>query len=420
MDKTTFVSRLRARVAGVERPTWRTAAVVVLAAVTLWRFWHLRTAGNWDFRVYYWAAKAQGLGLDPYSLEHLSRVAGERVVLRYLYPPTILYLVRPLTWLSLPSAIGVYVGLKIVCIACLLFTWRACLGARETVVLFVLLVFGFSGSVFNDVFAGNIATFEATALWLAFLCLLRERLLLFAALVVVASLAKMTPLAFLLLALLTAHRRRLQVFVGATVVGAAVPILSFGGSLPRLWNYLHTVAAVDERGPTNSAILPLLKDVQQQLAKLGIVQMPSPALLYGAVCVAVVLVTVVAIGRTMRVGEPAASVILDRVMGLVIVYALLLPRFKDYSYCLVLPAVVFVGRRMTNALPLLVFVAALTTRNTLARYCLGDFPLADVVWRYFNLVVVAILWLGVVAYLWKRGRYEQPAQRGGDGDPALP
>jgi hypothetical protein len=91
-------------------------------------------------------------------------------------------------------------------------------------------------------------------------------------------------------------------------------------------------------------------------------------------------------------------------MGLVIVYALLLPRFKDYSYCLLLPAVVFVGRRIRNALPLLVFVAALTTRNTLARYALGDFPVAEIVWRYFNLAVTGILWLAFLTYLWERGR----------------
>jgi hypothetical protein len=401
---TTILCWLGTRFSRLERPSWRTAAVVVLGALVLWRFWHLRAAGNWDFRVYYWAAKAQSLGLDPYSLDDLSRVAGEKVVLRYLYPPTILYLVRPLAWLPLPTAISVYVGLKVACIAGLVLIWRACLGRRETIVLFVLVILGFSDSVFNDVFAGNIGTFEATALWLAFFCLLHRRLLGFAVLVLLASIAKMTPVAFLLLVLLTNHRRRIPVFVVATIIGGLVPILSFGGRWSRLSSYLRMLAAVDERGPTNSAILPLLKDVQQHLARAGMALSFSPMAVYVAICVVVVLLTVVAMGRTMRNGEPDRDALLERVMGLVIVYALLLPRFKDYSYCLLLPAVVFVGRRIRNALPLLVFVAALTTRNTLARYALGDFPVAEIVWRYFNLAVTGILWLAFLTYLWERGR----------------
>jgi hypothetical protein len=94
--------------------------------------------------------------------------------------------------------------------------------------------------------------------------------------------------------------------------------------------------------------------------------------------------------------------VLDGVMGMTIAYALLLPRFKDYSYCLLLPAVVFVGRRLRTAVPVVVLLASLTTRNTLARYGLDDLPIADWLWRYFNLVVVFVLWIGFLGYAWRK------------------
>jgi hypothetical protein len=375
----------------------------MLVLLCLWRFWHLRTAGNWDFMIYYWAAKAQRAGLDPYNLDNLSRVAGQRVVLPYLYPPAILYLLRPFTVLPLGTAVATYVGLKVACLAGLMLIWRACLEVRDTLVLFVLVILGFSDAVFNDLFAGNVATLEAFVLWIAFLSLLRGRTILFAVLVVCASVAKLTPLFFLPLTLLTTDRRRFRIFIATALVGGVSPIISFGGSPSRLWQYLKMLGGVDERGPTNSAILPLLRDIHEHLAnRRAMLAAISPTAVYVAICLVVVAITAMAVSRTMRTPDVDRGVLLERVMGMVIVYAFLLPRFKDYSYCLLLPAVVFVGRRIKNALPLLVFVAGLTSRNTLARYALDDFPLADLLWRYFNLAVACILWLGFISHIWAR------------------
>jgi hypothetical protein len=281
--------------------------------------------------------------------------------------------------------------------------WRAVLGSRERLALFVLVVLGFSDAVFNDFFAGNVATFEALALWAAFYCLHRQRVWAFAALVVLASVAKMTPLAFLGLVLLTEGRRRFFVFGSALAAGILMVLVSFGGRLSGLANYVAIVLAVDERGPTNSAILPMLKDVAAHLRQRG-AWSPSPEVVYGVAALAIVVLTawlVLRIGRRLGYGRDA---MLEAIMGAVVVYVFVLPRMKDYSYCLVLPVVVFLGRRIRNALPLLIVLVSLTARNTLARYTLGDFPLADLVWRYFNLVLAGTLWLLFVFHAWERGK----------------
>jgi hypothetical protein len=382
-------------------PTWRTAAVLAVAVIFLWRFWHMRAAGNWDFMVYYWAAKANSKGLDPYNLGSLTKVAGSKVSLRFLYPPTILYLLSPLTRLRPPTAIAIYVALKVACAVGLIFVWRACLRTKDSLVLLLLLIFGFASAAFNDIFSGNVAIIEAFLLWLAFYAYLRGRNVLFAALVVCASIAKLTPLFFLPLALLGAGRRRFVAFGMGVVAGIAMPIVAFGGSLNRLALYLRLVGGVDERGPTNSAILPLLRDLHEHFVKKGDwLAHVSPKAVHWWICIFIVAVTAWSMRRTMRTSGSSRNIHLERVIAAVIVYALVLPRFKDYSYCLLLPAVVFVGRRIKNALPLLVLLTALTTRNTLARYGLDELPLADLVSRYFNLLIVCVLWLGFIKYMW--------------------
>ena len=396
------VKFLRARAC---RPERATVLVWAIASLLLWRLWHLRTSGHWDFLVYYWAAKAQAAGLDPYNLKSLGAVAGQQMVLPYLYPPGFLYFFRPLTWLSLHNAIIVFVSLKVIGLVVLLRLWRFYLGPKETLPLFLLVVFAFSSSVFNDFFAGNVGTFEQLALWIGFGLLLKQRIAAFAVMVVLASVAKMTPLAFLVLVLFTTHRQRYWIFGAAVVGGAAAILASFGGSWTRLANYLAMVTAVDERGPTNTAILPLLKDVYNFLQRTH--HLPptlSPQVTYCLIVLLLAGSTAFVIARIWRQHRDNRDAILDYVIGAVLLYAIALPRFKDYSYGLLIPVVVFVGRRMTNALPLLVLLASLTARNTLARFALDDFPLADFFWRYFNLVLAGVLWVSFMVYAWARGK----------------
>jgi hypothetical protein len=386
------------------RPARARMVVWAIASLLLWRVWHLRTAGHWDFMVYYWAAKAQAAGLDPYSLHNLSAVAGQQMVLPYLYPPGFLYFFRPLTWLSLHHAIIVFVSLKAIALVLLLRLWRAHLGPKEILPLFLLVVFAFSDTVFNDFFAGNVGTFEQVALWIGFGFLLDQRISLFAAMVILASIAKMTPLAFLVLILFTPHRRRYWVFAAAAMGGAAAVLASFGGSWTRLSAYFRLVTLVDERGPTNTAILPLVKDCYEVLQRRYHAPSPlSPQATYWLIAGFFAGVTGFVLIRLWRRHRDNRDAILDYIVGALLLYAIALPRFKDYSYVLLIPAVVFVGRRITNALPLLVLLASLTARNTLARYTLGDFPLADFLWRYFNLLLTVVLWVAFIFYAWARG-----------------
>lgn len=396
------VEFLRARTSGPARPRF---VVWVLASLLLWRLWHLRTSGHWDFMVYYWAAKAQASGLDPYNLQNLSQVAGQKMVLPYLYPPGFLYFFRPLTWFTLPNAIAVFVSLKAIGMVILLRLWRTHLGPKEILPLFLLVVFAFSDSAFNDFFAGNIATFEQLALWIGFGFLLNQRISAFAFMIILASVAKVTPLAFLVLILLTNNRQRYWVFAAAVVAGATAILASFGGSWNRLSGYFRMVTAVDERGPTNSAILPLVKDFfDLRFRKHHLPPTISPQATYCVIVLLLAGLTGFVMIRIWRRHRAHRDAILDYVMGAVLLYAVTLPRFKDYSYVLLIPVVVFVGRRMTNALPLLILLASLTARNTFARYALDDFPLADFVWRYFNLVLTGVLWVAFMFYAWARGK----------------
>lgn len=406
--------RLRAVLGFVRRrfvpPPWRPMAVAALAALVVWRLWYLRTGGHWDFMTYYWAAVAHRAGLDPYQLPNLSQVAGHRIVLPYVYPPGVLYLLRPFTWLSLQGAIIAFVSLKAVALAGLVVLWRSCLGSRETLPLVVLVALAFSAAVFNDFFAGNVSTFEQLALWLGFWLLLRQRIVAFSLLVVLASTAKLTPLVFLLLVLLSAHPRRYPLFAAATATGLLSILASFGASSARMASYVAMIARLDERGPTNPALLPFLKDIHEHLVRQhAISPVVGPTTLYVVAALLMLGVTTFVMLRLRRRRGDGPEVMLGCVIGLVLLHAIALPRFKDYSYIALIPAVVFVGRRIRNALPLVILLACLTTRTTFARYALADFPLTDLVWRYWSFVIAVALWLAHLSHAW-RVASEPPAQ----------
>lgn len=49
---------------------------------------------QWDFKTYYYASRAYSMGLNPYGLENLSKIAKERIRYRFIYPPITLWFFR--------------------------------------------------------------------------------------------------------------------------------------------------------------------------------------------------------------------------------------------------------------------------------------------------------------------------------------
>src|SRR5215469_796895 len=76
-----------------------------------------------DFGVMYAAATAFKQGLNPYDPAVVGTLTREGIV-PYVYPPYTLYFFRPFTWFDFSAAARIFLTLKLVAIAGLLYLWH--------------------------------------------------------------------------------------------------------------------------------------------------------------------------------------------------------------------------------------------------------------------------------------------------------
>lgn len=173
--------------------------------------WHEAPADAehlWDFRLYYFAARASAEGLDPYQSTQISTVADQRVTLPYCYPAPTLYIWRPFNALSYPIAAGVYLAISIVIAIGLMAFWARTFVIENTDWTFIpFCLLAYNCAIITGVSTGNAILIEQALLWTAFFCFLRDRLALFAVLVLMAATLKVASLAFLVLLLMPPTRR---------------------------------------------------------------------------------------------------------------------------------------------------------------------------------------------------------------------
>jgi hypothetical protein len=337
---------------------WRVLLAAACAAWFVEKAVWTNTANQWDFRVYYSSAQAWRSGADPYDTASLPddlRAAG----FKFNYPPYALGLFSPLSTLPFERARLVYIAVKLAALAWLLRIWGRLLGTGLTEpawLLFVLLAY--SSAIFVDVVAGSVTTFEQCLVWSGVAALRDNRSWTYVAMIVAASLFRLTPIV-LLVACLAAGDRRGLVYVGGGIAAlAAVLAITYLVS-PRLTlEFFRSVPTnYGETGRLNPASLPLMSDVAAVVARSGRASLPSafPYVAYAAVAAGVAAITWSAAARVAKSGASNAVELVFYLVALA--QPLALPRFKNYSYMLLIPATYFVATRSTRlrrALPLLV------------------------------------------------------------------
>ncbi|HEX9870344.1 MAG TPA: glycosyltransferase 87 family protein [Candidatus Tectomicrobia bacterium] len=291
-----------------------------------------------DLRTYYLAGKAFEAGLNPYDLEALSSVGQASVERPFVYPLWSLPLLGRISSLSFETVYFAFLALKFLLLPVLFILWRRTvleeLGFRF--VLFALMVF--NAAIYVDLRVGNVSIFEQVMIWAAFYQLLKRRPVAFSVLIVLASSLKLTPLLFLGLLLLEDRSKMLQcglIAAGLLLMIHGLPLL-LGGSLAR--DYLSALNGLGERGVVNPTVLALLQDGSDWVGGLMGVEIPGiiDIALTGLIGALVLLASWRAI-RTM--GEEDWSVRARYVLLLAcFAYALILPRFKTYSYILIIPS----------------------------------------------------------------------------------
>jgi len=229
---------------------------------------------QWDFKTYYYAAKVYTSGGNPYDLEALTRTSGEKITLPYVYPRFTLVFFLPFTFCSYAVAYQVYLLLKVAALVALFRLWIGSFLKEDGDLLFYpFSLLAFNNAIGLDLFAGNITTFEQLALWAAFFCYIRQRLLPFSLLVLVASFFKLTPILFLTLLPFSKDKKR-YIYLGLAAFAFATILVSGAGQEVGRSGFLYQSLSVssdpDNRGLWNPSVFSLIRDVLYEFsAKWG-------------------------------------------------------------------------------------------------------------------------------------------------------
>jgi hypothetical protein len=400
--------RATGRAARVAQGRVRVAIDVALAAVLAVVVWYgvgrylYQGAIQWDFATYYGAASAAERGQNPYDSGSVARAIGRLNTYPFVYSPVALRAFAPLAHLPRTDASRVWTVLKLGSLALLLTVWSCYFVPRGTRVWFVLLcAFGFRQAITRDLLTGNVSLLEELLLWSGFALFLRGRFWAFAALIAAASIFKLTLLWFWLLLLcpaLGSEQRRVRILAAsaaalAVTVGATVAVVpNQSREFARVFLQLAPAGPLFERGPNAPATSALLYDGLLMFARGA---PPSRFLVFGLYGIVAAVVLAASWRALRRLAGRAMAIEHRRLWAIILLcfaYALVSPRFKDYSYILLLVPtfrVLFAHRRgdISRALLLGAMLippsAALTPR-------LNDWLV--VFWGYYSLLVAGAAW----------------------------
>lgn len=369
------------------RPRWHLAlqawaAVVVLAA--LWQIIGKLHVYQWDVAVYWWGGRAFARGLSPYG-----PIPGQPDYLHFVYPPFVAAAFAPLSLLNLSATKVLWITLKIVALFATIRIWRRhVVVAQPAVPSLFYFTFAFGSAVLVDLTAGNVAVFEQLLLWLAFTALFARRWWVFALLVVLAAQAKLTPVFFLGLLLVIDDRPRWAPFLAGSVLFALALAANVVLLPDQTREFLRSVSALGERGWGDPSTLGVMEDLVDQLRGLRLPVPPAMARVLYLGVVAAVLGYTVRWWRARRAAGNHDPVLI--VLVTLAVYALVMPRMKDYSYVALLPVGWYVLARREAVTASLAVLAVLVPRP-LPQLKLW-LPLVPQVYTYAPLLAALVLW----------------------------
>jgi hypothetical protein len=302
---------------------------------------------QWDFNVYYSAAHALAAGETPYRPIHPHPgLSGDLI---FQYPPLTTYLFYWTNLFSLASAKLVWLGLKLVAVGVLAWIWRRDferVDATWTIALFIAI--GFNATLLKDFVTGNISTLEQVGIWLGFSMLVRGRPYAAAALLAFVAQFKLLPVAFLVLIPLVRPRDGWKAFLLGCGLFVGLLGLNFvlspGLTHDYLSQFTNANVRMDDRGINNPSSLALFRDIIDLTAWVPGLSYNRDAgtRVYLFYIAALLLILIRATsGRVQRVLNSDPRLIVYCGCAL---FAVAMPRMKDYSYILMLIPALFVIR----------------------------------------------------------------------------
>ena len=374
--------------------------LLIYCIIAVARMFFHQNEYQWDFKIYYYAAKVYAEALNPYDTAVVSHSAGEALN-SYNQPPFTLFIFMPFSLLSYSTAYCCFLFLKCIMVGGLLYVWRTYFLDKEIDTMFCLiLLFGFRSALYLDIRAGNINMLEQLAVWLAFLCYLRRRLVPFCVLIFGGATLKILTVVFLGLLLISKDGKKYKYLFISLLILVMIFIISYMAD-PYMFNSFVSNAFTkmqDERGLHQPSTLALLRDGIKVLHPgIGLQALTTAStVLYAMVCIVVLVMT----SRALNILMSGRFRDGDKVMIFLacFAYALVMPRFKDYYYIQLLVPTYYIiryARSVKSYIPFFVLVilfSILSPESPLPGFKRLN-NLMTLFWEYYPLALAFGGWL---------------------------
>jgi hypothetical protein len=364
---------------------------------------------QWDFYGYYECAKAYENRVNPYDRNAVSQRAKLQVY-NYVYPPVTLFFFQIFTKLDYFTASYLYLILKCLLLIGLIYLWRNGFFDKQVDSIFYLLcLFAFNATIYLDLESGNISILEQFVIWLALFFYLKQRFILFLLSIVLAASFKIQPILFIFLILFSESRNKYLYLLTSFIVFALVLLVQYISNPHLFSNFIsNALYTFSEKGPINPSSFSFFQELSQFFSSLLGMPMISRTfpIPYLALATIVILssLSVYFLLRQLKIQDKDKWII----FLFCLVYALINPRFKNYSYILLLPPAYFLIKKISCIkagtlffLLLIIQVAyiALPGMNNVAYF----------LWNYYPLVISYFIWglyLREITLLYKRRKEE--------------
>ena len=375
------------------------AVILLLVLVyfyhTLGVIWNHPRDLQWDFKIYYYAGKAYDQGLDPYVRDNLVQASGKKFWLHFVYPPLTLAFLKFLPKVDFETGCKIWLILKVLSLAALVFVWKRFFLRNTSLLLMIpITLFAFDAAVFTDFKAGNISVFEQLFVWSALVALLKNRKMPFVLLILACSMFKISlaTFMFLLIALESPQKWR---WLAAGLSCVAVIAAANYFLMPQLFHsFMSNLQFLGERAENlNFSMLAFWEDFFTSIGfiKRLEIDMYLAYIGYALTSIAVAFISIQSYIRFRNRGDK--NNIVFTILFFCCTYALIMPRLKNYSYILLIPALLYLfsyikTQRFVYLLIPLVLIPVSTplleSRTVDQFFLYYPLFLVFVIWLYFN------------------------------------
>lgn len=296
---------------------------------------------SWDFQTYYYATIAFDQGVNPYLDWEVYPKLGVSI-LQFRYFPVTLYLFKIFTLWDYSQSLQIYILFKAFIYFLTISIWTIYVFKDYRLKTFIIMIaaFGFNKAALVDFNSGNISIFEIFVFTIAVIFLLRKNIIVYCLIILFLALFKVQLIAFILLPLIMFERKSVYVILSSLFI-FAILFLSYFYFEPAITQaYLDQIYnTLGEKGKyspnygalqlINTLIIPLLKPI------IGFKYLNY--IIYFSWINLITILTFTAFKKTKPL---VTNMILITFM--IFVYALIIPRFQDYTFTLLFVPAVYV------------------------------------------------------------------------------